>query len=146
MDYLVGFNLSPLLWKKIKRGLSAGRVQSPALRLICEREDEIEKFVPREYWTLEADCEKDRQAFMAKLHVYRDKKLKQFDIDNEHDATAARSDLEQQARGRLTVSAVEKRSATGVLQPPLPPLPCSRSRCANCVSPHKNHAHRTAAV
>ena len=74
MDYLVGFNLSPLLWRKIKPGLSAGRVQSPALRLICEREDEIEKFVAREYWTLEADCDKDGQAFIAaKLHVYQDR-------------------------------------------------------------------------
>ena len=57
LDYLVGFNLSPLLWKKIRRGLSAGRVQSPALRLIVERELEIEKFNPREYWTIEADVE-----------------------------------------------------------------------------------------
>ena len=55
LDYLVGFNLSPLLWKKIRRGLSAGRVQSPALRLIVEREQEIEKFVSQEYWTVEAD-------------------------------------------------------------------------------------------
>ena len=76
MDYLVGFNLSPLLWRKIKPGLSAGRVQSPALRLVCEREEEIEKFVAREYWTLEADCDKDGQAFAAKLHVYQDRKLK----------------------------------------------------------------------
>ncbi len=118
MDYLVGFNLSPLLWRKIKRGLSAGRVQSPALRLICEREDEIEKFLTREYWTLEADCEKDRQAFTAKLHVYRHKKLKQFDIDNEPDATATRQDLEQQVQGRLTVSAVEKKQRNRNPAPP----------------------------
>ena len=55
LDYLVGFNLSPLLWKKIRRGLSAGRVQSPALRLIVERELEIEKFNPKEYWTVESE-------------------------------------------------------------------------------------------
>lgn len=55
LDYLVGFNLSPLLWKKIRRGLSAGRVQSPALRMIVEREEEIEAFIAREYWTIEAD-------------------------------------------------------------------------------------------
>ena len=61
LDYLVGFNLSPLLWKKIRRGLSAGRVQSPALRMIVEREDEIEKFQTREYWTMEADLEKAKQ-------------------------------------------------------------------------------------
>ncbi len=118
MDYLVGFNLSPLLWKKIKPGLSAGRVQSPALRLICEREEEIEKFVPREYWTLEADCEKDRQAFMAKLHAYQHKKLRQFDIDNERDATAMRQDLAQQARDRLTVESVEKKERTRNPAPP----------------------------
>ncbi len=118
MDYLVGFNLSPLLWKKIKPGLSAGRVQSPALRLICEREEEIEKFVPREYWTLEADCEKDRQAFMAKLHAYQHKKLRQFDIDNERDATAMRQDLAQHARDRLTVESVEKKERTRNPAPP----------------------------
>ncbi len=109
MDYLVGFNLSPLLWKKIKRGLSAGRVQSPALRLICEREDEIEKFVPQEYWTIEADCEKDKQEFLSKLSIYKDKKLEQFDINNEKDATAAKQLLDQNANGNLTVKTVDKK-------------------------------------
>ncbi len=62
LDYLVGFNLSPLLWKKIRQGLSAGRVQSPALRMICEREAEIEKFVPKEYWSVEADLNAKKKA------------------------------------------------------------------------------------
>ena len=118
MDYLVGFNLSPLLWKKIKRGLSAGRVQSPALRMLCEREDEIEKFKTHEYWILEADCEKDRQAFTAKLNLYQDKKLKQFDIDNEAQAMAARSALEQQAQGKLRVRKVEKKARNRYPSPP----------------------------
>ena len=109
MDYLVGFNLSPLLWKKIKRGLSAGRVQSPALRLLCEREDEIEKFVAQEYWTIEADCEKDKQEFLSKLSIYKDKKLEQFDINNEKDATAAKQVLDQNANGILTVKTVDKK-------------------------------------
>ncbi|HSN70805.1 MAG TPA: DNA topoisomerase, partial [Steroidobacteraceae bacterium] len=63
LDHLVGFNLSPLLWKKIRPGLSAGRVQTPALRLIVEREREIEAFTPVEYWTLEAELEKAGQSF-----------------------------------------------------------------------------------
>ena len=67
LDYLVGFNLSPLLWKKIQRGLSAGRVQSPALRMIVERELEIEKFNPQEYWTIEADLEKEKAKFLSRL-------------------------------------------------------------------------------
>ena len=67
LDYLVGFNLSPLLWKKIRRGLSAGRVQSPALRLICERENEIRAFVAQEYWTVHLDSHKSRTKFTAKL-------------------------------------------------------------------------------
>ena len=68
LDRLVGYKASPLLWKSIKTGLSAGRVQTVALRLICEREDEIRKFVPQEYWTIAADLEKDGQAFQARLH------------------------------------------------------------------------------
>ena len=68
LDRLVGYKASPLLWKSIKTGLSAGRVQTVALRLICEREDEIRKFVPQEYWTVEAELEKDGQGFLARLH------------------------------------------------------------------------------
>src|SRR5206468_2222478 len=68
LDRLVGYKASPLLWKSVKSGLSAGRVQTVALRLICEREDEIRRFVPQEYWTIEADLEKDGQAFQARLH------------------------------------------------------------------------------
>jgi len=68
LDRLVGYKASPLLWKSIKSGLSAGRVQTVALRLICEREEEIRKFVPQEYWTIAADLEKDGQAFQARLH------------------------------------------------------------------------------
>ncbi|MBN2701148.1 MAG: DNA topoisomerase I, partial [Methylothermaceae bacterium] len=63
LDYLVGFNLSPLLWKKIRRGLSAGRVQSPALRMIVEREIEIEQFEPQEYWTIDAACRAEEPPF-----------------------------------------------------------------------------------
>src|SRR5256886_11043553 len=66
LDYLVGFNLSPLLWKKVRRGLSAGRVQSPALRMICEREEEIAAFVAREYWTLEGEGSHSSQSFPLK--------------------------------------------------------------------------------
>ena len=90
LDYLVGFNLSPLLWKKIRRGLSAGRVQSPALRMIVERELEIEKFVPREYWTIEADVSKDKQDFVGKLTQYKGDKISQFSIDNQTDAHEAK--------------------------------------------------------
>ncbi len=109
LDYLVGFNLSPLLWKKIKRGLSAGRVQSPALRLLCEREAEIEKFIPQEYWTIEGDCEQDKQEFLSKLSIYKDNKLKQFDINNEKDATEAKQLLEKNANGKLVVKTVDKK-------------------------------------
>ena len=83
LDYLVGFNLSPLLWKKISPGLSAGRVQSPALRLIVEREEEIERFKAREYWTLHLDTHKDRQAFSARLTHFEGEKLTQFSVENE---------------------------------------------------------------
>jgi DNA topoisomerase-1 len=71
LDRLVGYHLSPILWKKVKNGLSAGRVQSVALRLICEREAEVEAFVPEEYWSLEAELKKGRSTFRAALSEYR---------------------------------------------------------------------------
>ncbi len=78
LDYLVGFNLSPLLWKKVRRGLSAGRVQSPALRMICEREAEIAVFIPREYWSLDAAGECSGQNFPLRLIEFNGRKVEQF--------------------------------------------------------------------
>ena len=83
LDYLVGFNLSPLLWRKIRPGLSAGRVQSPALRLIAEREQEIEVFRTQEYWTIHFDSHKDKQNFSSRLFQYHGEKLEQFSIVSE---------------------------------------------------------------
>ncbi|OIR16962.1 DNA topoisomerase 1 [mine drainage metagenome] len=92
LDYLVGFNLSPLLWRKIRPGLSAGRVQSPALRLIVERELEIEKFKSQEYWTVHLDSQKSGIPFSAKLFQYQGKKLEQLSIGSqaEYDAIHAK--------------------------------------------------------
>ncbi|MDP4028514.1 MAG: type I DNA topoisomerase [Gallionella sp.] len=92
LDYLVGFNLSPLLWRKIRPGLSAGRVQSPALRMIVERELEIEAFKTQEYWTVHLDSHKDHQPFSAKLFQYQGKKLEQLSIGSqaEYDAIFAK--------------------------------------------------------
>jgi DNA topoisomerase I len=109
LDYLVGFNLSPLLWKKISTGLSAGRVQSPALRMIVERELEIEAFKAREYWTVEADLEKDGQPFTGKLSSFGGEKLEQFSIDNEARAREVEQALLAAAQGTLTVAKVEKK-------------------------------------
>ncbi len=75
LDRLVGYNLSPLLWSKVKNGLSAGRVQSVALKLIVDREKEVESFIPEEYWTLEAEFEKGKSSFVAKMVSYKDKKV-----------------------------------------------------------------------
>jgi len=83
LDYLVGFNLSPLLWRKIRPGLSAGRVQSPALRLIVERELEIEAFRSQEYWSVHLDTQKNKLPFTAKLFQYQGKKLEQLSIAGE---------------------------------------------------------------
>ena len=110
LDYLVGFNLSPLLWRKISPGLSAGRVQSPALRMIVERELEIEAFVPREYWTLHLDSHKGTQSFIAKLTHFKGEKLEQFTVEHEarskewlamlegRDATVMRIEKKRRAR------------------------------------------------
>ncbi len=118
LDYLVGFNLSPLLWKKIRRGLSAGRVQSPALRLIVERELEIRAFKPREYWTVEADLKKSRRQFGAKLSVLGGEKVKQFTITDEKIATKTRTGLLDSADGNLTVTKIEKKQRKRNPSPP----------------------------
>jgi len=93
LDRLVGYNLSPLLWEKIKKGLSAGRVQSVALKVICEREDEIEAFVPEEYWTIEAEFKKGKKKFSAKLISFGGEKA---EIHSEEEAER----ILQHVRGR----------------------------------------------
>jgi len=109
LDYLVGFNLSPLLWKKIRRGLSAGRVQSPALRMIVERELEIEAFKTREYWSITAKLIQGKQAFKAKLTHFNSEKLGQFSIVNDEQAQATQQTLLEAAKGSLVVSKLEKK-------------------------------------
>ncbi|MCP5157985.1 MAG: DNA topoisomerase I [Gammaproteobacteria bacterium] len=124
LDYLVGFNLSPLLWKKIRPGLSAGRVQSPALRMIVEREEDIEQFEAQEYWTLEADATKARQPLTARLFEYAGEKLTQFSVTDHLQAHAmeralldaacahlaeSRATLDGDAIGRLRVAKVERK-------------------------------------
>jgi DNA topoisomerase I len=118
LDYLVGFNLSPLLWKKIRRGLSAGRVQSPALRMIVEREEEIERFKKREYWTIEADLNHKKQAFNSKLSVYKNEKLKQFTITDTDTAESVKTDLLQQSNGEVVVEKIEKKQRKRQPSPP----------------------------
>jgi DNA topoisomerase-1 len=109
LDYLVGFNLSPLLWKKIKPGLSAGRVQSPALRMIVEREEEIEAFDPREYWSLESDITAGDGSFVSRLAEYQGDKVEQFSFVNDQQANSARDQLLLAADGRVRVQKIEKK-------------------------------------
>ncbi|MFO1418608.1 MAG: type I DNA topoisomerase [Methylotetracoccus sp.] len=109
LDYLVGFKLSPLLWKKIRRGLSAGRVQSPALRMIVERELEIEQFQSREYWTIEAALRATDQQIRARLTHYQGEKLEQFSVVSDEQAAGIRQELLQHAQGRLEVVKVEEK-------------------------------------
>ncbi|RLA28019.1 MAG: type I DNA topoisomerase, partial [Gammaproteobacteria bacterium] len=109
LDYLVGFNLSPLLWKKVQRGLSAGRVQSPALRMIVERELEIEAFKAREYWTIEAGVSKDEQPFVSRLVRYKGEKVEQFSFENETSAREVEATLIEAASGKLTTVSVKKK-------------------------------------
>jgi DNA topoisomerase-1 len=127
LDYLVGFNLSPLLWRKIRQGLSAGRVQSPALRLICEREREIEAFVPQEYWNIGARVAADGAEFPARLTRYAGEKTHQFSVTDGAQAEAwrvvlARAAAEQGAwpgaLGTLVVQAIERKQRRRQPAPP----------------------------
>ena len=118
LDYLVGFNLSPLLWKKIRRGLSAGRVQSPALRMIVERELEIEAFQSREYWTIDAALTAQEQNFKAKLTQFNDEKISQFSITDAELAEKTKIALLDAADGQLLVSKLEKKQQKRNPAPP----------------------------
>ena len=118
LDYLVGFNLSPLLWKKVRRGLSAGRVQSPALRMICEREDEIGKFIPQEYWTLEAEGEHSAQNFPLKLVEFNGQRVEQFSFTNEGSARDVEKSLNETAQGFLHVISIDKKQRKRNPSPP----------------------------
>ncbi len=118
LDYLVGFNLSPLLWKKVRPKLSAGRVQSPALRMICEREDEIAAFVAREYWTIDAELEHANQKFPGKLVEYQGAKVEQFSFTNEQQALEVERTLRGAAQGELTVLTVDRKQRKRNPAPP----------------------------
>ena len=118
LDYLVGFNLSPVLWRKVQRGLSAGRVQSPALRMIVEREEEIEAFVAREYWSIEAECVHPRQPFTAKLTKLDGQKFEQFTVTDGDTAEAARLRIQQAAQGSLHVTDVSSKERKRRPAPP----------------------------
>lgn len=118
LDYLVGFKLSPLLWKKIRRGLSAGRVQSPALRMIVERELEIEAFKTREYWSIDAELTAQEQTFKAKLTHFNGEKLNQFSFETEEHASQVKQTLLDAADGKLHVVKVEKKQRSRNPAPP----------------------------
>ena len=118
LDYLVGFNLSPVLWRKVQRGLSAGRVQSPALRMIVEREEEIEAFKAREYWTIEAECAHPQQPFTAKLVKLDGSKFEQFTVTDGDSAEAARERIARAAGGALQVTDVATKERKRRPSPP----------------------------
>ena len=118
LDYLVGFTISPLLWKKIRQGLSAGRVQSPALRMIVEREIEIEAFERQEYWSIEGDIGDAPATFLSKLAEYQGKKVAQFSFTNETDAHSVRDELLSAADGKVRVNAIERKQRRRNPTPP----------------------------
>ena len=115
LDYLVGFTLSPILWRKLPGAKSAGRVQSVALRLIVDREREIEVFKAQEYWSVSATFEKDGQGFTARLVQLDDRKIERLTIGNRGDADAAKAVVEA---GRFTVSSVETKPFSRNPPPP----------------------------
>jgi DNA topoisomerase-1 len=115
LDYLVGFTLSPVLWRKLPGAKSAGRVQSVALRLVCEREMEIEAFKTQEYWTVEASVSAGSDPFAARLVKLDRKRLSKFDLADEASAKAARKAVEA---ATLRIAAVEKKPARRSPPPP----------------------------
>jgi DNA topoisomerase-1 len=130
LDYLVGFNLSPLLWKKVRQGLSAGRVQSPALRMICEREAEILAFIAQEYWSIDGEgshaAANTAQPFPLKLVEYRGQKVEQFSFTNESQAREVERTIQAAAHdaapadgpGKLRVIAIDRKQRRRNPAPP----------------------------
>ncbi|WP_116089788.1 type I DNA topoisomerase [Sphingomonas crusticola] len=115
LDYLVGFTLSPVLWRKLPGAKSAGRVQSVALRLVVDREREIELFRAQEYWSVAAGMEQDGVPFLARLVRWKGQKIDRLTIGNGGDANAAKADVEA---GRFTVTSVETKPLTRSPPPP----------------------------
>ncbi|MEG2314215.1 type I DNA topoisomerase, partial [Brevundimonas sp.] len=115
LDYLVGFNLSPVLWRKLPGARSAGRVQSVALRIVVDREMEIERFKPQEYWSVEADLIADSPPFTTRLVKHEGKRVQRLDIVSEAMATAARNAIDS---GDFTIKSVEKKPAKRSPSPP----------------------------
>ncbi len=117
LDYLVGFTLSPLLWKKLPSCRSAGRVQSVALRIICERETEILSFLPQEYWSIQVDLHTQKnESIKAKLLQFANKKLEKLDIKNEQEASLIKSKIQEQQFRILEIKNREQK------RNPLPPF------------------------
>ena len=115
LDYLVGFTLSPVLWRKLPGSRSAGRVQSVALRLVVDREIEIERFKTQEYWSVEADVSAGGDPFLARMVKHQGKRLTKFDLSNEGSAQAAQSAVKA---ATFKISAVEKKPARRSPAPP----------------------------
>lgn len=136
LDYLVGFNLSPVLWRKVQRGLSAGRVQSPALRMIVEREEEIEAFITREYWSIHAECAHPAQHFSAKLIKLDGQKFEQFTITDSDTAAAAQRRIQQVAQDACTSLTLPTKNGNDALHRPSSHPHYSKKPHANSVSLH----------
>ncbi|MGQ2992000.1 type I DNA topoisomerase [Brevundimonas sp.] len=119
LDYLVGFTLSPVLWRKLPGARSAGRVQSVALRIVVDRELEIERFRPQEYWSIEADLAADSPPFTARLVKHAGKRIQRLDVRDEATASAARAAI---AAGAFTIRSIEKKP---VKRSPSPPFTTS---------------------
>src|SRR4030042_3048521 len=115
LDRLVGYKLSPLLWKKVARGLSAGRVQSVTVRLVVDREREIQKFKQEEYWSIEAELEEDQQKFLAQLAQIKSKTLDKMAVKNETEAQNILADL---TGAKYQISKIERKET--LRQPPTP--------------------------
>lgn len=116
LDRLVGYEISPILWKNVKWGLSAGRVQSAALKLICDREKEIKDFIPKEYWSIDCTLKKEKKKFPVRLSTYKGKKI---EVENEETSNRIIKDLE---KGNFIVNAIKKGKKS---RNPLPPFTTS---------------------